>query len=345
MNNEYSLYLQTHIRPWCRKASGGRVVNCRCFYCSDSKNISHGHFYISIPQNDDEVSLFYCQKCKVGGIVTPEKLIEWNVFNSDVASELTQRNIKASRNPRNNKYFIGGSMKYNIIYDDINDDELSRAKLQYINDRLGINLNYIDCMKLKIVLNLKDLFKKNILPRTRNVRIIDQLDSGFVGFISYDNAFVNMRKFTDKIQYHKSIDKRYVNYNLQNKYDNTCRFYCIPTTIDFMNPVELHIAEGPFDILGIYYNTDKSHVNSIFTAVGGSGYKGLIRHFITLLKMPNIIIHIYPDNDQSRETILDISDYLYPFGYRFYIHRNQYPGEKDFGVPKEKIQEVVERIR
>lgn len=343
MVSEYSLYLQTHIKPWCTPASGGRVVNCRCFYCSDSKNISHGHFYISIPQNDDDPSLFYCQKCKVGGMVTPEKLIEWNIFDSDISAKISSINRRASRNPKNIKYF--GYSKYNIKYDFISDDDLSRAKLSYINNRLGSELNYMDCINLKIILNLYDLFKSNNLRYTRDERIVNQLDSGFVGFLSHDNAFLNMRKISDKIQFHKSIDKRYVNYNLVGKYDNTCRFYSIPTSIDLKYPIHLHVAEGPFDILSIYLNVVQNHFNNVFAAVGGSGYKGLIRYFISVFKTPNLIIHVYPDNDQSRETIIDISDYLYPFGYQFYIHRNSFPGEKDFGVPKERIQEVIERIR
>ena len=341
--NDYSMYLQTHIKPWCREASGGRVVNCRCFYCSDSKNISHGHFYISIPQNDEELSLFYCQKCKVGGVVTPEKLIEWNLFDSDISSELSIRNKKAILNPKNIKY--RSIEKYNIRYDYISDDELTRAKLHYINKRLGSNLTYIDCINLKIVLNLRDLFSCNSLSYTRDKRIISQLDSAFIGFLSYDNAFLNMRKISDKIQLHKSIDKRYVNYNIVNKYDNTCRFYAIPIEVNLIYPIHLHIAEGPFDILSIYLNIRKDHYNNVFAAVGGSGYKGLIRYFIQLFKTPNLIIHIYPDNDQSRNTILDISDYLYPFGYEFYIHRNSYPGEKDFGVDPSRIQEIIERVR
>lgn len=341
--NEYSLYLQTHIKPWCKEASGGRVVNCRCFYCSDSRNMNHGHFYISIPEKDDEPSLYYCQKCKVGGIVTPDKLIEWNIFDSDISLELSSRNKKATVNPRNSKYFLGE--KANISNDKITDDDLSRVKLSYINNRLGSNLSYMDCLSLKIVLNLNDLLSRNpYLKYTRDPRIIEALDSAFVGFLSYDNAFLNMRKISNKIQLHKSIDKRYVNYNITGKYDNTCRFYTIPTSIDFTKTIELHVAEGPFDILGIYLNTDCNKYNSIFSSVGGSGYKGLIRYFISILKSPNIIIHVYPDNDQNRYSIIDIAEYLKPFGYHFYIHRNIYPGEKDFGVPRDRIQEVIERV-
>ena len=342
-SKEYSIFLQTHIKPWCVPASGGKVVKCRCFYCSDSSNIDHGHFYISIPENENDVSLFYCQKCKVGGVVTSKKLIEWDIFDSDIATALSSHNNKALSNPLNMKY--NALNVYDINYNIINTDDLSKAKLKYINDRLGTNLSFSDCINLKIILNLRDLFSANkYLIRTRDERIIEYLDTAFIGFLSLDNAFLNMRKVFDEIKVHESIDKRYVNYNVFNKYDNTRRFYCIPTEIDFRYPVEIHLAEGPFDILSIYLNLRKNSRNAIFVAVGGSGYKGLLRYFISILKTPNLIIHIYPDNDQGRYIMLDIANYIKPFGYQLYIHRNNYEGEKDFGVPLNRINEIIERI-
>ena len=56
-NDKYKNYLLTHIKPWAKPASGGRVINCRCPYCADSKDPRKGHFYISIPQKDGEPSL------------------------------------------------------------------------------------------------------------------------------------------------------------------------------------------------------------------------------------------------------------------------------------------------
>ena len=52
MNSEvYRNFLLANI-PSASKASGGREVTCRCFYCPDSVDKSHGHMYISIPQSD-----------------------------------------------------------------------------------------------------------------------------------------------------------------------------------------------------------------------------------------------------------------------------------------------------
>lgn len=72
---EYTQYLITHIKPICRPTSGGRWLNCRCFYCPDSKNPNHAHMYISVPQSENDVSVYYCQKCKSVGLVISQKLI------------------------------------------------------------------------------------------------------------------------------------------------------------------------------------------------------------------------------------------------------------------------------
>lgn len=341
---EYSLYLQTHIYPWCKPASGGRVVNCRCFYCQDSSNINHGHFYISMPTNDSP-SLYYCQKCKAKGLVTPNKLLEWGLFDTDISNFISAHNKKIFKNPLNIKYKDIGI--YNLV-NNVADNQLSATKLDYINNRLGTSLTLQDCANLKINLNIGDLITTNHLKLTRDERIVHQLNDGFVGFISFDNAFINMRNIGIVKNLYKSIDERYVNYNIFGKYDNTCRFYTIPSTINLYtkDKIKLHIAEGGFDILSIYLNVRKTFGSNtdVYTSVGGSGYKGILRFFINLFKVPNLEIHLYPDNDQSRYVITDIVKYIQIFRYPIYIHRNIFPNEKDFGVPVQKIKETIERI-
>ena len=343
-SKDYMQFLMAHIKPICKPTSGGRWLNCRCFYCPDSKNPNHAHMYISIPQSENDVSVYYCQKCKAVGLVTPQKLIEWNVYDSNLATDLNKWNHRVMKLPQNIKY--KGDVVYKLRNDYIEDDELSAYKLQYINDRLGSGLSFNDCLKLKIVLNISDIFKRNNIQYTRDPRIIDQLDRGFVGFISKDNAFLNLRNIGIVKNLHESINTRYVNYNLMGKYDNAFRFYTIPATIDLLDPrpTRLHIAEGAFDILSIYLNLHRNTDRDIATAVGGSGYKGVIRYFISILKTPNLEIHLYPDNDQSRYVITDIANYIYPFRYKFFVHRNNYPGEKDFGVPINRISEIIERV-
>ena len=341
-SESYIDFLTSHIKPFAHPVAGRKEVNCRCFYCADSSNIRKGHFYISVPK-EDEPSYFYCQKCHAQGIVTNDKLIEWGIFNSEMGVEITRYNSRVLSLTKNKKF--ANNLIYNIRNTFVSDDKLSLYKLKYINDRLGTNLTLPDCLKNKIVLNINDLITENRLELTRHPNIVDQLDANFLGFLSYDNAFVNMRKVLDKDVYH-TIDKRYINYNVFDKYDNTLKFYVLPTQIDLYNPapVRLHLAEGPFDILSIKYNLVGENGRDIFVSVGGSSYKGCIRHFITNMGLYNLEIHIYMDNDQSRNQIYDIANLLQYFSIPLVIHNNSFPNEKDYGVPKDRIIDNEIRI-
>ena len=98
------------VLPVAKSVSGGREINCRCMYCTDYKNPRKGHFYISIPQSEDEPSKFNCFKCSSSGWVTTQKLVEWGIYDPDIAVELNEHNKKVMKSP-NYK-----SIKYNSIY-------------------------------------------------------------------------------------------------------------------------------------------------------------------------------------------------------------------------------------
>lgn len=146
---------------------------------------------------------------------------------------------------------------------------------------------------------------------------------------------------------YKTVDKRYINYSLYGKVDNTERFYTIPCNIDLSMPriIPLHIAEGPFDILSIYLNL-RNRADGIYTSIAGSNYKGIIRHFITTMRLPYLEIHLYPDNDKygSNYVMNDIMNYIKIFNFPVYVHRNVYYKEKDFGVSRDRIDEKINRI-
>ena len=330
------------LKPWAKITSGGSNIVTRCKYCPDSRNPNNGHFYIKVPSKD-ELVLFHCFKCGAKGVLTPNIALEWGITDTAFITELSQYN-KSVSGLAQNRIYRNNFTRFRMNYSYITEDELSLKKLQYINSRLGTNFTFDDCRKMKIVLNLFDLLQSNgIREFTRHHNIVNQLDRNFIGFLSFDNAFVNLRNIEMEKVY-EGIDKRWVNYNIFNKFDNTQRFYTIPTQIDLFKPVELHIAEGAFDIISIQRNLRGNIPNAIFTSVGGSGYKGIIKYFMIQMRLPNISIHIYPDNDIDRDKIVDIYNSLQEFNLKMTIHRNIFPNEKDFGVPLNRIKEVIEPL-
>ena len=343
-SEKYIEYLLGYLTPWAKPASGRKEVQTRCRYCAYSKNPKSGHFYIQVPRNDKELSYFYCQKCHIKGVVTATKLMEWGIYDSELCLEVSKHNKSASKYGNNKNYLNNDIFRLNNTY--ISQDRLSEAKLGYINKRLGLNLSYQDLLNNKIVLNLQDvLCTNNITNLTRDSRIVKELDESFLGFISYDNAFINMRNLR-RGHVNPNIDKKYINYNIFDKYDNTKKYYINPCQFDLydLEPIKVHIAEGPFDALSIKYNVRKDFSRSIYVAACGSGYHGMCRDIILNSKIPNLEFHIYPDMDIKQNVMTDLYQYLKPFQFPIYVHRNVYEGEKDFGVKADHIKETIQRL-
>ncbi len=349
IRNSSSEFIEKYIKtlltiPSARLVAGGREILMRCRYCPDSRDPKSAHMYVSIPSEGDP-SKYNCFKCRAKGVVTHEKLIQWGLYNEpDVLVGISLYNKNIMKLDKNKKY--RDKEVYILNNNFISQNKLSEVKLKYINNRLGTNLTYDDLISKKIILNIEDLLvSNNINKYTRDVNIMNQLNNSFIGFITQDNAFINMRNLTPgKVD--KSIDTRYVNYNIFGKYDNTQKYYTLPTNIDLLNPnrIKIHISEGPFDILSVYYNLRRDDNNCIYSSILGNSYMNICKHFINNMKLINIEIHIYIDNDVNDYIIKELRDMLYVFQIPFYLHRNVYPGEKDFGVPISRIEERIQRV-
>lgn len=351
---------KTNLKEFLTNNISGKVVAgekeflCRCPFCGDSRHLKSAHFYINLPNSDDTPVMYHCKKCNVSGILNRNILRELGVevIDGDVLSDLISRHKKLSGN------FIRGShknksiAKFDTKYDRISISEMSEWKMKYINDRLGLNLSYQEMIDCKIILNLLDLFNDErnnwYLHYTRDKRIVQELNDSFLGFLGYNNGVINMRNLRPgKVS--KYVDKRYVNYNLfpTERLEGTSKYYIIPTIIDTLNPepVKIHIAEGPFDILSIFYNLYNGNKNnSIYASIGGKSYINLIKFLLCDIKIINAEIHIYFDNDVKNKEIEEIIYQLQHLNLDIYAHWNRFEGEKDYGVPKSNILDYYEHI-
>ncbi len=347
---EYLNSLKMNI-PTAKEACGGSEIICKCFYCPDDGD--HHHMYVSIPQNSNEVSKYNCFKCGAHGSVTQKKLMEWGLFDLDLNVMVSNHNKAAFNNPMNFKYSIDGVCKLNYKY--ITENKNTRRKLELINERLGTNFTFDDCVRNKIVLSIFDIFKQNpqIKSLTRDERVVTALNEYFLGFISYDNNYINMKNLVlnKGILYKGLDDTRFVNYNIYGKDDNSMKFIVYPNNLVITDPrpIKVHLAEGPFDALSVKYNLRKEDYNNLYIAVTGNGFKGVLRHLIATCKLMNLEIHLYPDNEPAKngrrstqEIIDDVVNYIRPFGFNIYVHLNQIG--KDMGESLDKIKEYTYKI-
>lgn len=331
--------------PNAKPASGGQFVNCRCQNCFDSLDPTSAHMYVYIPWKNEKLPWYYCHKCNASGNINHKTLIEWGIYDRDVGLDLANFIHRFLEDEKiYGHYPQQSSIRHSVMNSVLKEDKKTEYKRRYISSRMGIDLSLQDLSSLKIVVNLWDFLKQNnITQYTRDINIINDIDREFIGFLSIDNSSLNMRRTIEEGHVYKSIDKRYVNYNIFG--DKGQRFYTIPTSVNLMQPnrIKLHIAEGPMDILSIYLNL-RQREEGIYTSVAGSNYLPVILYFLQVLRVPNIELHIYPDNGgkegspwKIKQLIANIPD---P-GIPVFEHRNMYQGEKDFGVPRNRITERI----
>jgi hypothetical protein len=333
------------IYPQAKTAAGSTEVIVRCPFCGDSKIQSHAHMYISVPVTVNDLSFYDCKKCPAHGVVDDEFLRKIGCLDTNVLVAISKHNSDVMKLP---KYKTLKSIDiYPLKQTAITDNKFTRIKLDYINKRIGANFTFGHLISLKIFLNLYDVVGQNRLQLTRDQGICNQLSNSFIGFISYDNSFATMRRVFNK-NLIKSIDKRYINYHLVEKLDDGKNFYVIPTNINFlsMERIKIHITEGVFDILSVFYNINACNTNqNIYIASGGKSYKQALQFVLTEFGVINYEIHLYPDNDVSDDELNRLVLYsIQILPSNIYIHRNIMEGEKDFGVQMDRIKESTRMI-
>lgn len=337
MNNLAELLFKNF--PSAQYASGKNEIMMKCPFCGDSTG-RNKHFYVSIKEG--ELHYYNCFKCGAKGILTGKILRNLNIYDAEASKALDNYNLEIAKN-RKITYTQPMYKKFQLVNTYIRDDTITKTKLDYLNNRLNIDLSYQDCLSLKIVLNLKDfLDSNNITYYTRDQDIVDQLDKYFIGFLSSDNSFVTLRNIDDR-NISDNINHRYIEYNIFNKRD-TDRYYTIPTVINTVDPtpINIHFAEGVFDILSIFFNcNNRNTYQNIYTSIGGKTYLSHLQMFLIRYGFINAIYHIYIDNDIDTWTINELKAFAKTMHLNMLIHRNMYPDQKDFGVGKEYIKDVI----
>lgn len=321
--------------------SGGMEIAAPCPICGERRK----KLYIGPFDDSDSPIRYNCFKCPAQGYVDQYFLDECKISGNIDTSIL-----KANRGSSYKSKGITNSNKihYNLNWSYITMNELSNMKLKYINERLGTQLTFQDCIDNKIVLNISDLLQSNnINYLTRHPNAIQQLNSYFIGFLSRSNSSLNMRnlifKKTEVLdRLHESLRSKYVNYKI---FSDTASddFYILPCNIDTTRTVRVYIAEGAFDILGIKYNLIKSTDNCIYIAGRGKAYENALLWVIKTLAIYDMEVHYFPDKDVPVSEIKRVINKFKVYGYSFFIHQNTYRNEKDYGVPEWRINDTFWR--
>lgn len=320
-----------------KPASGGREVVKRCHICGDSRDPSAAHMYIGL-RPDGKIA-YNCFKCNAGGLVTRQFLKDLACYDENLIVMCETQN---KSNGDSKAAYSGslGRINFRKLLMPVSTNEFAMKKLNYISNRFGMRFNAQDAARFKIILNLKDFLDLNGIDRyTRHPDMVDALDKFFIGFLSMDNRYVMMRRLVPEGKLPEFIDHRYVVYNISGSQTTGIKYYAVPNIIDVTKPLEIHMAEGSFDILSAYFFVAPMGVNAAFIAIGGKAYENAVKFLLSQYGFIGFTLHLYADADVNDRMFVNIKNMLAPFNIPVYIHRNQMPGEKDYGVTMNKIQD------
>lgn len=316
----------------------------RCPYCGDSKDASHGHLSIKIDLSSDDLMVWRCFKCNASGIVNDILLKDLGLYlDSDDKALLKSSLNKVSKF---NKFLNDYIEKIEIPQ---YNSELAVRNLEYINKRLGTNLTLNDAYKYNMILDLHAFMKHNFLKSIPNVsdKMLNFIAYNYVGFLT-----ANKNTLVFRLVSNITSAKRYLKYKINPLNMNPSGFYSIPQVIDILSNehVHVHIAEGIFDILSIYqnlYSCNSNNERNLFFASCGFGPMTIMQYLVYSGIGSNIILHNYCDNDKTDEEVLGTiykHEEMVPWCKEIYFHRNGFNGEKDFGVPIDRIIDSKRRI-
>lgn len=340
--------LERHFKNEITIKNGEAIIRCR--FCGDSLKQNKAHFYIKLG-SDKEAPLYHCFKCERKGLLTVDVLRsiipDQNITQQDIEDmQLLSSSIFSKINMsklRTGYHKISRNISYRFHPKDL---DFYEKKIDYINHRLGLSMSIQEAQQNKIVGSLEELVSANQLKPTCSPWIFKDLNKYFVGFLSLDNSFLIMRNTKEDKSYMKT---RYYNYELFDYKSKVqaIRNYCIPTKLNILSnePIQVHIAEGCFDILSIFYHLNQQNrYNHIYIASNGKGYFNIAKTLLENYGLENIEFHFYPDKDVSNQELKRYIQKIIHLMYPIKIHRNIYEGEKDFGVPRDRINEIVTSI-
>lgn len=324
-----------------KTASGGKEIVKRCHLCGDSRDKTDAHMYIGLKNG---IIFYNCFKCNSNGIVNSLFLRNMGCYDPSIIMSI-QEQINQAKNPNNTDF--DGIMRSISLRDwlySTRTDQIIERKFDYLEKRIGRRFDVNSARNFKIITDLKEfLFINKITKYTRYPDIMDLLSKYFIGFLSMDNRYIILRRVIPEGNLPKNIDMRYINYNIFN-IDEGDKFYTIPGSICIDRPVQLHIAEGIMDILSVKLNMPDVGGNGIYSAVCGKSYSSLVRYYIIKYGLMNFDLHIYKDNDVNDYTFKHLTNNLSIYNINAYLHKNSYYGEKDFGCPKDRINDEWIRI-
>lgn len=297
-------------------------IRVSCPYCKDRRHPLDPKMYVSL----EPPFKFNCFRCDASGILNARTLQDFKVSDSDLVGTIVKEGRKASKNTGKKR------KKINRVANRIENKQAAKEAIDYFNGRYGCSYQIEDADRLfdlyKMVLDANTFIKMSGGKKS------DYFDYDHsIGFVSSDKSYAIFRSTLanteDKVRY---SNVPLINDNLASK------MFTVGTEVDMMQErVQLVLAEGIFDIIGIYehYYKDRDNKARIFAANCGKSYRSTIER-IMRLGFLDLDIVIYSDGDVEPQFYRDMKEnWSVLQRMRFTVYYNNIG--KDYGVKKSEI--------
>ena len=311
----------------------GQHIHVRCPYCGDSDNPNEAHLAIRI--SDPDAIIWHCVRCDASGLFNTKLLDDLRLSN-DSLTDLAMENVKESRRSKGHGAYNKRYKKRPIFFKTILNTKSAEKKLKYMQERFDRDFSYNDLFKYRVVFDFATMLKQNnlelngISPDTAKA-----LHRDAIGFMTLNGSMVNFRDISN------TWDHRYFLYKLYRDTEPV-KFFAMEKQLDRLTPIlNLVMCEGCMDLIGVvetFYPDAKEDPSYAFVSCGGKSFP-MVMDFFRTRGFLNIQPVIYADNDTDISLYKSIKrqDVLL-YDQPMHIYFNTYGGEKDFGVPSNKIK-------
>ena len=273
-----------------------------CPICGDRKF----HCYVKIDLSNDGPVVYHCFKCNNYGIVN-DKFLEYIGLD----------NLNVPRFSKSKRLDVGETVSEKIMDCVVTDKDDIKDVCQYINDRVGVYPTLSDLQFFGYVGNPYKYTKDYLGEDINNV-----LNNRF--WFKMTNGNIIGRWFNDK------TNMRWLKYK-SSKVSGT-GVYKINIPVDMYQPINVIIAEGVMDVIGLYYNY-KSFNNNIYIAALGKDYNKAISYVLSRgIFGKSVSVKIFKDSDVNN---IYIDNNMRKLFKNIDIYQNY--SAHDYGVTEDKM--------
>lgn len=276
---------------------------CQCPYCHDNRE----HCYVKIDTASDSPVVFWCHICTAHGIVRKDFLDRLNL------------DIEMPKYTGSKPLDVNKGVSIKVTGDTVTDKHDTSKVRDYIERRVG---HYPTLDELKMFNYVGD-------PR--------KYAFDYLGYNGEGKPFNNRHWFKMS---NGNITGRWKDDNTDHRWMNfrTNRvkggaLYTFRKGIDTSKPITVVIAEGIFDVIGLYYNGRIE--NGIFIGVAGKGYERGIKHILSKgIFGDSVSVRIYRDPNVDNNEV-----YVNPIMRELFKSVDLYYNafDKDYGILPDEL--------